>query len=288
MRSLTAFAILLITASVAGSARAEVLPAGASSLVVSERAFAEMSVAQSMRTAFLANLANDAVLFNPGPVNGYELYQSRPESPGVLSWEPTYAEIALSQNFGFTTGPWEMRPDAKSDPVAFGHFVSVWKRSDTGPWKVAVDVGISHDPLDETPELVVRQDEVLFGPLDDAGVLAAREALLEADRAYILASARGAAAAVTKYGAEDMRCYRDGMEPVWGRDAVTEMSGALGNTTSMVPTGADIAKTGDLGYTMGTRGTPVSAYYVRIWRVDDNRVWKLVLDVESEVPAQDG
>jgi hypothetical protein len=48
---------------------------------------------------------------------------------------------------------------------------------------------------------------------------------------------------------------------------------------------ADIAASGDLGYTTGSRGEPVAAYYVRIWRLDAKLRWRLVLDIENPVPA---
>ena len=45
------------------------------SLVAAEKNFAQMSVEKNIRDAFLANLADDAIMFDPGPVNGKQLYQ---------------------------------------------------------------------------------------------------------------------------------------------------------------------------------------------------------------------
>jgi len=269
---------------IAAPAQPGAMPKQVASLVAAERAFAKMAETSSMRDAFLANLADGAIVFNPGPTDGRALHESRPASDVLLAWEPAYAEIAASGDFGFTTGPWEYSRDRSSAPVAFGHFVSVWKKQADGAWKVALDVGVSHDPPDEKPALSFRvSDNPLPWPLDNAGRAAARTALLETDGAFAGAFARSAAGAIQQYGAPDVRRYRDGAAPVSGRDAVMAAAGTGGGGSVMRATGADIASSADLGYTMGFRGEPVAAWYVRIWRLDEKANWKVVLDLESAV-----
>lgn len=272
---------------VAGGAHAGQMPANVASLVAAERAFANMSVTVSMRDAFLANLADGAILFNPGPADGRAIYQNRAPSAVVLSWEPVYAELAASGDFGFTTGPWEFRPDKDSEPAAFGHFVSVWKKQPGGSWKVALDVGINHDRLAAKPELSFRaSSDPEPWPLDAKRVAAARTALLDADRAFAIALARGAAGAYRAHGADDVRYYRAGAVPVIGREAVGRVVGESGGGAIGEATAADVAASGDLGYSIGRKGAPVTAWYVRIWRLDAGRVWTLVLDLESAVPVE--
>ncbi|MDH4037219.1 MAG: nuclear transport factor 2 family protein [Candidatus Krumholzibacteria bacterium] len=263
------------------------MPPPVASLVEAERAFAKMAETVSVRDAFLANLADGALLFNPGPVDGRALYEGRAPSAVLLAWQPVYAEIAASADFGFTTGPWSFSPDRESDPVAFGHFVSVWKKPAGGSWKVAVDIGIGHERMPATPALTFRtSDDPDPWPRDAAGMAEKRAGLLAADAAFAEAFARGAAGAFGAWGAPDVRRYRDGAAPVLGRAAVMAAAGAGGGGV-MRATDADVAPSGDLGYTAGYRGAPVAAYYVRIWRLEENRVWKVVLDIESAVPEGD-
>jgi ketosteroid isomerase-like protein len=271
----------------AATAGEPAMPLDVASLVAAERAFAKTSVTVSMRDAFVANLAEGAVVFNPGPVDGPALYRDRAPSPVVLSWEPVYAEVCASHDFGFTTGPWEFRRDRNSDPVAFGHFVSVWKKQPDGQWKVALDVGISHDRLEKSPPLVFRaSDDPDPWPRDTTGLAAARRELLEADDAFAVAFATSAAGAFEKHAASDVRRYRDGAPPVTGLEAVMAAAGPGSGGLGMRATEAVIAPSADLGYTTGYRGAPVEAYYVRIWRVEKNRIWRVVLDIESAVPAE--
>lgn len=131
------------------------------SLVAAERAFAQSSVESGMKAAFLGALADDGILFRGGPVNGVALWRARAESPAVLEWAPSYAEVSGDGDLGFSTGPWSLRPKAGEAAVAFGHFVSVWRRERGGPWRVALDIGISH-PDPGTP---LDQVEVRKGPL---------------------------------------------------------------------------------------------------------------------------
>jgi ketosteroid isomerase-like protein len=286
MRTGPAFLCLFLAAT-AVAARAGEMPSHVASLVAAERAFAKMSVAVSMRDAFLANLADGAILFNPGPTDGRAIHQDRAPSAVVLSWEPSYAEVAASGDFGFTTGPWEFRPDKDSEPTGFGHFVSVWKKQADGSWKVALDVGINHERLAAKPgELSLRaSSDPEPWPLDAKGVAAARAALLDTDRAFAIALARGAAGAYRAHGADDVRYYRAGAVPVIGREAVGRVVGESGGEAIAEATAADVAASGDLGYTIGQKGAPVTAWYVRIWRLDAGRMWTLVLDIDSAVPV---
>lgn len=222
------------------------------SLVAAERAFAALSVEKGMKTAFLTYLASDGILFRPHAVNGKSVWESRPEAQATLAWEPSFAEVAGSGDFGWTTGPWEMRAEGK--PTGHGHFLSVWKRVADGTWRVAVDIGIRHDrpargvgtgvvdagPTHAKPRKQPRTGLGLFGGVFNRGVgvgvgvhggapyprqvemaLAHQlNTLLATERTYAFQlKTKGAAAAWEKLAANDARFYRDGAQPAIGRDA---------------------------------------------------------------------
>jgi ketosteroid isomerase-like protein len=134
---------LLATALTAALAAAAGHPTD--SLIQAERDFSALSVEKGMRTAFLANLADDAILFRPGPINGMQSWQARSEVPGRLAWGPGYVEISGAEDFGFSFGPWEYRETADAKSGDFGDFLTVWRRDARGAWKVALDCGISHE-----------------------------------------------------------------------------------------------------------------------------------------------
>jgi ketosteroid isomerase-like protein len=222
------------------------------SLVAAERAFAALSAEKGMKTAFLAHLASDGILFRPHAVNGRSVWESRPEPPATLLWEPSFAEVAGSGDFGWTTGPWELR--SAGNPTGHGHFLSVWKRAGDGSWRVALDIGISHEkpargvgagvvdagPAHARPKRQPRTGLGLFGGFFNRGVgvgvgvhggapyprevemaLAHQlNTLLATERTYAFQlRTRGAAAAWEKLAANDARFYREGARPGIGRDA---------------------------------------------------------------------
>ena len=129
------------------------------SLVQAEKNFAHMSIEKGIRDSFLANLTDDAIVFDPGPVNGRELYTKRSPSEAQLIWEPIFADISSAGDMGYTTGPWEYKKK-KTDarPVAYGQFLSIWKRQRDGTWKVVLDGGVDNPaPIEkESPGSVFR------------------------------------------------------------------------------------------------------------------------------------
>jgi len=124
-------------------------------LVATERAFARAAAEKSTKEAFLEFLADDSIVFEPNPVNGKDTWSKRPPSVGLLSWEPVWADISSDGTIGYTTGPWEFRPKGKyGDPVAFGEYVTIWKKQKDGNFKAILDIGISHGkPEGDKPEL---------------------------------------------------------------------------------------------------------------------------------------
>jgi len=126
-------------------ARGEMTPA-IRAIVEQERAFSAASVAKSTRDAFMEFLADDSLLFRPGPVPGKMFIRNRPAPPGKLVWAPTFADAASSEDIGYTTGPYEFRKAEMTEvPQSWGHYVSIWRKQRDGVWRVEVELGVSHE-----------------------------------------------------------------------------------------------------------------------------------------------
>jgi ketosteroid isomerase-like protein len=268
------------------------------SLVAVERSFAAASLAKGTRAAFLEFLAEDSILFRPGPVPGKKWIEEHPAPPTLLTWEPTFADVAQSGDLGYTTGPWEIRPSGPKDkPTAYGHFVSVWKRQADGVWKVVVDLGISHASSGES-------SKSLQPTISKAGSEKARRNInIDEERSELLAfdrelansvSEKGSAQAYLRYLADDARLFRGKTFPVVGkREIFVVLSQSVGKST-LRPDKAGISNAADLGYTYGTTrsispgssdAAGIASNYLHIWRRKGNR-WTLVLDVESPIPQR--
>src|ERR1041385_6183656 len=115
-------------------------------LVEMEHAFAKAAATKGTRDAFLEFLADDGVIFQPAPVNGKRFWTERQPRKGLLNWEPAFADVSRAGDLGYTTGPWEFRPNGPDDkPVAFGQYFTVWKKQSDGSWKAVLDRGVSTD-----------------------------------------------------------------------------------------------------------------------------------------------
>jgi ketosteroid isomerase-like protein len=249
--------------------RAE-LPAPVKSLVEAERAFAAAATAKGQKDAFLEYLANDSLLFRPGPVPGKMFYRTRPVPPGLLSWAPVFVDVAASGDYGLTSGPFEFRKEGSKPtdaPVGYGHFMSIWRKQADGAWRVEVDLGISHDKFTKAVSAVTDADMVVFkapaapkkapvrpaatkpaAPPADAAASAAatpggmpaqkprdpqQQELIDVDTA--LAKAAAADGLVKAYRAaalDDVRIYRSGQFPVVGKKLLEK---GLGGASASAP-----------------------------------------------------
>src|SRR5437868_10756079 len=140
MKVLFTLILLLLTYAV-GSAQGDL-----QKLVDTEHEFARAAAEKGTKTAFLAYLTDDAVVFVPDQTNGKAFWTARGDTSSLLSWAPNYADISANGIMGYTTGNWEFRANGKGDaPSAFGDFITVWLRQPSGRYKFVIDIGVSHD-----------------------------------------------------------------------------------------------------------------------------------------------
>src|SRR3712207_5616960 len=81
----------------------------AQTLANNETKFVQMVQEQGARTAFLHFLADDAITFQPSPINAKKSWNARTDDGPSLSWKPVIAAVAASCDVGYTSGPAEWR-----------------------------------------------------------------------------------------------------------------------------------------------------------------------------------
>ena len=228
------------------------LPAQAddfSDMVNAEKAFASDAGVRGTRQAFLAALADDAVVFGPGPVDAQRVWQARAANKHHLEWAPAVAEIASSGDLGYTSGPWRFIPEGADKPVATGYFFTVWKKQADGKWKALVDHGVDAAPI-AFPAKPARRGGVGVGkaPGWPVGI----NELRLADLAPI-------GALNPRMVSADFLRLRNGQAP----DSRAEGT-AFPSTALRVDTGLVMSAAGDLAATWG--GGVDSPSWIRIWR----------------------
>lgn len=262
-------------------------------LVQMEHDFARAAAEKGTRDAFLEFLADDGILFQPGPVNGKKWWTERAPRKGLLSWTPIFADVAPSGDLGYTTGPWEFRPNGPDDkPAAFGQYFTIWKMQSDLRWKAVLDRGVSSEkPLSAKIVQFPLNDEESTRRLK-TDYAAGRAELLKLEKEFSDRSAsKGAVTAFESYLAEDVRLLRENSSLLTSKAAsLVFVSGSAGKL-SWEPVFADIAESADFGYTYGTfelksRDVVVErGSYVRVWK-KRSRSWQVVLDVMSPDPPK--
>lgn len=264
----------------------------ARAMVESERKFYETGQEKGTRAAFLAFLADDAIVFRPGPVNGKNVWEKRTETGFDLIWEPTFAAIARSADFGYTTGPAKWRANKNEEKfLGFGQFVSIWKKQKDGSWKVALDLGI------ENPEPPGKPEPLHLSVPNDAQPAKAVEgrhkelSLPEAHQKYVDAAKTNSADAALGIAGEELRVYREGSFPAVGKNAAATLLNEKGGKVSFEQLGGEMSHSADLAYSYGKYslnrdGSVESGHFFQIWQTDDTGAWKLVLDWQRALPPE--
>jgi ketosteroid isomerase-like protein len=260
------------------------------SMVEAERKFYQTGQEKGTRAAFLEFLADDGIVFRPGPVNSKEVWTKRPATGLDLVWEPAFAAIARSADFGYTTGPAKWRANKEEKFAGHGQFISIWKKQKDGSWKVALDCGIENPEPAGTPEPLH-----LFVPNDSQQVKTAGghkpQPLPEAHGKFVAAAKTNSADAVLEVAAEELRVYRDGSLPAIGKSAAAALLGAKGGNISFEQMGGDMSRTADLAYSYGKYNLQRSegaeaGHFFQIWQTDPTGVWKLVVDWQQPLPKE--
>jgi ketosteroid isomerase-like protein len=275
-------------------------PSALEKMVTTERAFAKLAEDQGTREAFIAFIADDGILFRPTAVKGKQWMMDHPTPPSdkrpLLGWYPAVAGMARAGDLGYTTGPWEYKNDIHdAKPVAWGHFLTVWKKQADGSWKFAIDLGISHpQPAQAAAPWELPKGYKAPGRMKGVWSFSS-EALLARDREFAKDSAaRGARAAFVSYAAPDVRLYRDGKFPLLGQDLAPAVLPSSPDVWTWEPAFADVSISNDLGYTYGTykieAGGPMpktieTGNYFRIWKKEGG-AWKVLFDLTNPIPEK--
>jgi hypothetical protein len=257
------------------------------SLVDAELAFARMGSSRGVREAFLANFAEDGVVFEPAPVRLRETWGARPAPTDplavTLAWSPAQAGVARSFDLGYTTGPYTLTSTAHPGAIRHGVFFSVWKRERGKPWQVLLDLGVATAaPVDFVALGAAPRPQ--FKGRATPGVERRRLLALEGSPLAANARARTPNAYAQLLGA-DARLHRNGSAPIAPRGEVAREMARRMSSVSWTPLDARVSNAADLAVTWGryrqidhTQQTQ-DGYYAHLWLRDVRGAWRLAYDI---------
>ncbi len=246
-------------------------------LLQAEKNFAAYSVAHSTKEAFLKVMDSSSIMFDNGiPVKGIEFWEKREKNTSVLNWQPQYAEISASGDFGYTTGPWTFQPSKNDSVVARGQYITVWHLDKKGEWKFLADLGVNNTSADSTIEVriidIPKQEE-------NGKIIPHIAPLVAADNNFNKLFAQKKSKAYKTWLSKESILNRNGFLPAvisTDRQILID-STPLSIQYSM--NGWGISPVPDMGYTYGT--TTINGKtdnYLRIWRNEETG-WKLAVEV---------
>lgn len=234
------------------AAPTEVPGAGADDVVTADREFAQLALESGIRAAYDRYLETDAIVFRPLPVPAREWFATHEPATGRLEWVPAAALSACDASLAVTLGTWSYTARDSKAPDT-GQYLTAWRRSDEGEWRIVLDQSLNLAALPATAQRAAV-------PCD--GSTAPQDKLLTAERKL-----------------------NDGLRNLQAGGSSAIAVRAMTAGSLMGSTQADLALThGKLVDRKATRGTEpqVRAVYVRVWQ-REGRSWRVVHDFTSTV-----
>lgn len=264
------FVVALLLTVAIGSAQRSI-----DSMVQAEKNFAKTSLVASTKEAFVKFIDTAGIVFEKGsPVNGFELYTKSERRPGILSWEPEYAEISSSNDFGYTTGPWKYYANTlKDDPLAKGHFVTVWHLNKDGQWKFLIDFGASYNL--KAKKMTLKKAK----PGKTAMKKNSQYSLTDAEEKFIQAYKTQGKQAYNSFLSSNSRLNYKGYLPALTSAERKALIDSLPPNIGYTVIGTSTSPGNDLGYVYGTVDVDDKHDgYLRIWRREGDE-WKIAVEV---------
>jgi ketosteroid isomerase-like protein len=254
-------------------------------MIETEKAFAQTSLDKGTKNAFVEFLSKDAIVFDKGnAVNGQEYWQ-KSDFKNLLTWQPTFAEIAISEELGYTVGNLQVRNltgeglPVSDKPTAHGSFFTLWKKQPDDTWKVAFDFGINHAEISPTTASV-RESYATFKPSELKNSATLAERMVFMNDFFYWKNAKTSLNPFEPHLSQDIKLFRNNVMPIVGKEAAKNYLKKT-HDKAIVYTGlkAIPSQAGDLVCVYGVISGKAKGEYVRIWEQESKDVWKIVIEM---------
>jgi len=284
-------AAIVLTAygSIAGAQTASKAdPAKVDEVIKAETSFNNLVERKGIKDAFLAVADPEGIVFKPDPVRIIDFYTNIEKQPGLLSWQPKFARISANGDLAFTAGPYIYQNGKDDSDKVFGDYVSVWRTDVDGKLKLLIDMGIQHPEAEDQPitDFTEPDPTKVIAPSKDP--FNGKNVILATDKILNHELTVSTLASYKEFLSPEGRYYFPGFEPIIGQDKIMQFIDNEAITITAQTVDAGRSTSNDLAYSYGTarikKGEVVSNYnYVRIWEIDKNFKWDILLEVFSAV-----
>jgi hypothetical protein len=258
-------------------------------VVSAEENFNKLVERKGIKDGFLAVADAEGIVFKPNAVKINDFYNGIDKQPGKLSWQPKLARISANGDLGFTAGPYVYQNGKTDDDKVYGDYVSIWRLDNAdGKFKLLVDLGIQHPEPEQNVVVDFKEPDLSKQKAPSKDPFAGKNILMATDKTFNHSLSLSALAAYKEFLSPEARYYFPGFEPMTGTDKILKFLDNEGISISAETVNVGRATSNDLAYTYGTarikKGNIVNNYnYVRIWEIDANHRWNMLLEIFSTV-----
>ena len=263
------------------------LPEKVGGLITADRNAAIIAKSKGPYEAFSSIIDKASTFYVPSAVNAFNYLNNRPNIPDVMSWQPNFALVSKSLEFGVTSGNMEFQ---KVGAIKrFGQYLTIWKRDKKGVWKVDLRAEVENYGKQKPKELSYEEpDDSWYLKHRSQVRLKQREDIVQStDQLFATISKRDTEAAYKEFLADEARFYYPWQNEIEGKSNVVNFikKQRIDIETESLKVGR--AYSGEYAYSQGTatihtKDKAIKFNYIRIWQLKDDYQWRVILEMMFE------
>ncbi len=257
------------------------------SLLSADRTAARLSATNGPHAALLSVVDGNSIFFTPSPMEALTYLNNRPNIPDVMSWRPTFAAVSKSMEWGVTAGPLTFQ--RVGAVKRSGEYLTVWRRDRKGNWKIDLRAQIEHKGGKEEPELLYidpdNTDYTRFRTKER--IQQRKEIVMSNDQLLSAVLKSNATVAYGEFLTDDARFYFPWHTPIIGKGDILKFVAKQDMAVQGESLVASRSQSGEMAYSYGTATVAtatgqLACYYVRIWQLQPDFQWRVVIEMLFE------
>ncbi len=263
------------------------LPEKIGGLISADKNAAAISKQQTPYDALSSIIDKESVFYVPSAVNAFNYLNNRPNIADVMTWDPNFALLSKSQEFGITSG--KMQFQKVGAVQRNGQYITIWKRNKKGDWKVDLRAEVENYGKNEPKELhFVEPDDSGYQKQRSKARLQQREdIILSTDELFSKVLMADNQAAYKEFLDDDVRFYFPWQEEISGKNNVLNFLKKQRIDIVTEPLKVGRAYSGELAYSLGTatvhdKDKAIKFNYIRVWELKGDYQWRVALEMLFE------
>jgi ketosteroid isomerase-like protein len=263
------------------------LPEKIGGLITADRNAAIVSKAEGPHAAFSSIIDKESVFYVPSAVNAFNYLNNRPNIPDVMTWEPNFALVSKSLEFGVTSGNLEFQ---KVGAIKrYGQYLTIWKRNKKGAWKVDMRAEVENYGKQKAKDLTFQEpdDSWYLKHRSQVRLKQREDIVLSTDQLFSTISKSNTEAAYKEFMADEVRFYYPWQNEMEGKTNVVNFIKKQRIDIVTEPLKVGRAYSGEYAYSQGTatihsKDKAVKFNYIRVWQLKDDFQWRVILEMLFE------